>query len=41
MTDDPNDKRRWWQNPTMITAIASMITAIAYLVGAFNGSSPT
>ncbi len=41
MEDEPNDKRKWWQDPTTINAIASLITAVAYLVDMFNGSSPT
>jgi hypothetical protein len=39
--DDPNGKQKWWQNPATIASIASLITAVAYLIGTFNGSSPT
>ncbi|MEV0900887.1 hypothetical protein [Actinoplanes sp. NPDC049802] len=38
--DQPEKKKRWGPSNTTIIAIATLVTAIATLIGALNGSGP-
>lgn len=41
MSEAPEDKKgKWWQSPAALAAIASLITAVAALVGALHGNGP-
>jgi len=35
-----DDNGRWWQNPALVAALASLVTAVAGVIAAAHGSGP-